>query len=450
MYKYKKIISILLLFAIAFSCLHTISFADEETSSSYSIDNFCGSAFSGSGSGFIHYYVDTEENGEKYREGEACFFQLGSLPFDPHISTKDGEILYDNQYKMMFRVSVDGETLYEGSDVSLVDNKYMLYLDTTNENEVGKNPLDNYRDKNVKFETILVDENDNIVSSNTITNTTNSYAFNSQSIGKGNSIFNTIGDILFSPLNLALRVLEIIFTQLLISLGDGVLLLTSSAVGEKLTLETILFGDVNKISLDFWGNGQSQGYMASTLGKVIEDWYNVFSIIAISIFLMMLLIIGIKAVWSSTGTGKAKYKILIKDWIIGVALLFLFPYAMKVMVDFNGALVTSLAPKQNNSTSLNNYSILSAMIGTDKFVENWTGKSDPDPENDSFMYIRSLAGKQKRIPLAIVYLIMVFQLIIIVFVYYKRAFMVAFLITIFPLVTISYTLDKLRWRSNTY
>ena len=41
-----------------------------------------------------------------------------------------------------------------------------------------------------------------------------------------------------------------------------------------------------------------------------------------------------------------------------------------------------------------------------------TGQAEPD-KSDSMMYIRYLAGKQGRIPLAMVYLIMVFQVIVI-------------------------------------
>ena len=491
MYKYRRIISILLLFATFFSCLPFAVYANvtdaEERNKLKDLFDQCATIDGDkyNQTDFYHYYYDNAEGEESWREAELCFYRLPTAYlYDTWRQTfeydsEERALIYTDrtthtsaenidQYKVNFRIIVDGEVLYSGNKVVIVDDKadnICLLLEAENDFVVGKNPLDKYEDKPMEMQFYLTDKHGNVAAIDGLTDDEGLYSVSipngfssSKSVNLGEnqnkSLLEKIIDVINAPLDFALRLLENLFASLLLAVGDGILLLTSSAVGQKLTLEAILFGDVEKLSLNFWNNNGNGGVI-NTLSDTVKQWYNVFSIISIAIFLMMLLIIGIKIAYSSTGAGRAKYQVLIKDWIIGIALLFLFPYAMKIMIDFNSSLVESVGKIQTGDTvqaeKLSNvtYNSLRGMLGTNGFVKSWTGKAKLE-QKDGFMYVRYLAGVQKRIPLAIVYLIMVFQLIIITFVYYKRAFMVAFLITIFPLVTIAYTLDKLRRRSNTY
>ena len=59
------------------------------------------------------------------------------------------------------------------------------------------------------------------------------------------------------------------------------------------------------------------------------------------------------------------------------------------------------------------------------------------------MKTRVLSQKLNKIILTVVYFILIGQTYVLLFAYYKRAFMIAFLITIFPLVAMSYAIDKL-------
>ncbi len=272
---------------------------------------------------------------------------------------------------------------------------------------------------------------------------------NEKDISKNKSFLSDLIGWIFSPIEKALRLLEEIFTGLLLSVGDGILVQLSNAVGEQVTIDRVVFGEIEKVSIDFWG--EDSGYMAKNMGNLIVTWYNTFTAIATSVYLTVLLAIGVKILYSSTGSGKAKYQMLLVDWVVGVALLFFFPSVMRVAIDANTGLVRSIKDGLGTEISAKKDPVDEAKIlsffGTNNFVKEMTGEENP-PRSESMMYVRNLAGSKGRIPLAIVYLIMVFQTIIILFVYYKRAFMTAFLIIIFPLVAMTYTMDKLRWWSN--
>lgn len=64
-------------------------------------------------------------------------------------------------------------------------------------------------------------------------------------------------------------------------------------------------------------------------------------------------------------------------------------------------------------------------------------------QTDLMTVMRSYAGQYERIIFAVVWLLLIFQMIAMVFIYYKRIFVIAILITIFPLIMIFYCIDKM-------
>ena len=177
---------------------------------------------------------------------------------------------------------------------------------------------------------------------------------------------------------------------------------------------------------------------------------------AVLVYLTALLIVGIKIVFASTGDSKAKYKDVFQAWVTGVMLLCLFPYVMKYTVKLNNVLVEMI----NTDLSANNANpdptpIITPDIldnASDSFGEaNYTTSisgspfvaSEADAKKDMMLYIRELACNLGKMSLTFVYFVMLGELIVILFVYYKRVFMMAFLITIFPLIVIMYIVEKL-------
>lgn len=233
-----------------------------------------------------------------------------------------------------------------------------------------------------------------------------------------------------------------IINELLIGIANSIHKLVNFAVGidegEYLTVYDVIFGDFEKLSINFWGDASSQignnhqsnanshgddgmidNAPSTTLKRIVEYWYGAFRGIAIVVYLVMLLYIGIKILLSSTAGRAQKYKDMFTSWIVGIILLVFFPYAMKYIVLINDVFVETIDQDILDNVTDNEF------VGTDTMIK-----------------IKNQAEKESNIALTVVYIVMLGQLIVLVGVYYKRAFTMAFLITIFPVVTILYIWEK--------
>ncbi|MBO5143444.1 MAG: hypothetical protein J6C46_10750, partial [Clostridia bacterium] len=119
---------------------------------------------------------------------------------------------------------------------------------------------------------------------------------------------------------------------------------------------------------------------------------------------------------SSTTKSGEKYKDMLTSWLLGIVILCFYHYVMRYTVIINDTFVQ--------------------MVDEGSNIES-TGSS-----NDAMLEIRNKAGTENNIALTIVYIIMLGQLIVLLGVYYKRIFMMAFLITIFPVVATLFIWEK--------
>lgn len=239
-------------------------------------------------------------------------------------------------------------------------------------------------------------------------------------------------------------VLTEIFNSLLLLIADGIKALINLAVGEDVTIYKIIFGKIDKFTINFWEvtnptpvAPEEEGLLggetpenkgvnspSSTLATVVMYWFNEFRGIAIAVYLVMLLYIGIRILLSSTGKSGQKYKEMLTSWLVGIVILMFYPYVMKYTVIINDLLIEMMDPKATQG-------------------EVMTSFGDDDYSNiDAMKRIRDDAEKKNDIALTIIYIIMLGQLIVLIGVYYKRVFMMAFLITIFPVVAGMYIWEK--------
>lgn len=192
--------------------------------------------------------------------------------------------------------------------------------------------------------------------------------------------------------------------------------------------------------------------------SVINTWYRNFMLIAIVAYLAILLYMGIRIVLNSTAANKAMYKELFAHWVAGVVILFTFPTVIRYAIKINSAFVEMIESVMIDELGLVNDVDSSVIIGeytapddtSEIYDENNRTQEvsdlikNPFDENDTgYMAIMARrAHNTQRLSYAFVYLIMAFQLMIILIMYYKRLFMVVFLIVLFPLVMIAHLLEK--------
>lgn len=253
-------------------------------------------------------------------------------------------------------------------------------------------------------------------------------------------------------------------SKIIVSFGDGIVHIMARATGEVVTIDKLVFNKVDKVSIDYWNYTNSNATEISTpiknyMAIPVQKWYKVFNRIAVMVYMIVLVYIGIAVMLSSTGEKRARYKELTMTWVIGIAILFMFPYVMKYIIKLNDAL-TNMIANVSTSFGFTQQEGTGGDLGQLGFLDVAFEYGKPEfskhlgNSKDIITFTRNVAigvkddgsGNKKtnaNIALALVYDVLIGQTLVILIMYYKRAFMMAFLIVIFPLVAMSYVIDKI-------
>lgn len=191
----------------------------------------------------------------------------------------------------------------------------------------------------------------------------------------------------------------------------------------KLTPDDIIFSganganDIDLVSINFFGNNDG---VTKTVSEGIAKWYFALRNLAIIVSLVVLIYVGIRMAISSVASEKAKYKQMLKDWAIGFAMLFVLHYLMIAVIALNREFVT-LIKGMGDSANAGNISNL-VETAEDKI---WSP------------YFTTGNGA------LLVYAIIIGITIAFFIQYVRRFFTVGFLIAISPLITVTYSIDKM-------
>ena len=220
-----------------------------------------------------------------------------------------------------------------------------------------------------------------------------------------------VGIILYVPKLLIYAICKIIYVILSA--------LVTSGTDTKVTPDNIIFAgtdgvpEMDLVTINFFDN-----VSGSTLKSGIASWYASLRSLAIIASLAVLIYVGIRMAISSVAETKAKYKNMLKDWAMGFVMLFVLHYLMVLVVAVNNEL-TGLIHKMTDSSG--NLSDLADQAGlavfSPYFIKGW----------GALIVYGIIAG------ISIAYFVM----------YVKRFFTVGFLITISPLITVTYSIDKM-------
>lgn len=191
-----------------------------------------------------------------------------------------------------------------------------------------------------------------------------------------------------------------------------------------LTLEDIFFHNVNGkipiIDINFFKDRDGKDNIIMKLKNNIAGWYYAIRNLAIIISLLVLIYIGIRMAISTVAEDKAKYKNMLTDWIVGFITIFLLHYIIIATIYVNEALVGALKPSGDEGIFGANYFrdiVTIATMATTPFITGFAA--------------------------TIVYFFMTGLIFMYLFTYIKRMLTVAFLIIIAPIITVTYSIDKI-------
>lgn len=157
-----------------------------------------------------------------------------------------------------------------------------------------------------------------------------------------------------------------------------------------------------------------------TIRENIAIWYYALRNLSIGILLVMLIYVGIRMAISTVAADEAKYKKMLKDWVVSFVLVFLMQYIIAFTINANNGLVQVMDSARQNVTSSSFGNILDSFAGRALGISFVTG-----------------------LGASIIFCILVGMTASFLIFYIKRMLTVGFLIIISPIVTITYSIDKM-------
>lgn len=251
---------------------------------------------------------------------------------------------------------------------------------------------------------------------------------------------------------------EKVISWLIRLLGEGLNFIISKIAGEPLSIDKLVFDQYSKTNLSIFKSDykyyQSKENPTGTNTlfvvdgnnsiNVLNDVFNLFRNIAIVVYMVILVYMGLRIlIMTANAQKKAKYKELIFDWIKGIVILFFFPYVIRYTVLLNHAFVTYLYKNIGDDSNLQGAVINSSNLELNQINEFKVSSGNNSGTENYMTQMYNTATSSRRISDAICWVIMLIQVIQFLIVYMKRLLTVIFLIAIFPLVTISYAVDKI-------
>ncbi len=198
--------------------------------------------------------------------------------------------------------------------------------------------------------------------------------------------------------------------------------LTAENIG-KLEDEGYTLGQKEKIEQAAAGGLEAQGNSAAILSKTISKWYVAIRNIALTGLLIVLVYIGIRIVISSTAEEQAKYKIMIKNWVMAIVLIAFMHFLMMTIL----SIIETIAE----------------VLGTSSMYNATEG-------DQLFNTIREKAGDWTyqdpltRMGYTLIYVVLTMYTIMFTVRYLKRVIYMAFLTVIAPMVALTYPIDKIK------
>lgn len=202
-------------------------------------------------------------------------------------------------------------------------------------------------------------------------------------------------------------------------IGKVLSMLMNGLSGENITIFNVLFNKVNLTGINFFET--ATGNNAGTINAIRENvavWYVSIRNLAAMILTLILIYVAIRMAISTVAEEKAKYKNMLIDWLTSLCLLFVLHYIMIIVINVNNALVNVLTPnlEGDNLASIGG-ELASKAVFTISFAQG--------------------VGN------AIAYMMLIGMSFIYFFAYVKRMITLAFLIIISPLITVTYSIDKM-------
>ncbi len=254
---------------------------------------------------------------------------------------------------------------------------------------------------------------------------------------------------------------ELAITDMSLAVGDFIMEYLTFLLKDEVTVQKIIYNQVDALNANFFTNSTNASEAPATeiIREMVNTWYDFLGKLVIIIYMIALIVVGLRTILGGVN-AKAQAQELFMKWTMGLAIFFFFPYVMRYSFELNEALLRTMQGQYGGGgTYVGEVSDLRTKdmeLRSPEYVKRGTylltlGSEDAtnayiesankyQEKGDMMRIIRALAGITGRMIYVILWYMMLWQLLVFIFVYYKRYLIIAFLIAIFPVTLIEYVI----------
>lgn len=167
----------------------------------------------------------------------------------------------------------------------------------------------------------------------------------------------------------------------------------------------------------------------SNLRATIAEWYYALRNLALVALLSILVYVAIRMILTTVSQDKAKYKMMFKDWLVALCLLFVMHYIMVGTLNMSDTITKAIGTSGGGVTSSYSTDIKNNIKNAKDYVDT------DDAEVKRFIYM--------ALPQTVIYLAVVIMNIIFIIKYVIRSITIIFLSLLAPITCITYPIDKI-------
>lgn len=194
--------------------------------------------------------------------------------------------------------------------------------------------------------------------------------------------------------------------------------------GKSFSIEKTVFGKIKMFDVNFLYREKNEDPLSGAIKDQVAKYFYITRNISIGLMLLLLIYTGLRMAMTTIASDIAKYKTMIKDWVVSIIILFTLQYFMAGIL-WVGNQALGICE-----------SVMTSMISDDDEYQIETSIFEEATVSTS-------KGWSIVIP-SIVYWLLTYYQIKFFLMYIRRLAMMAFLVTIAPFITVSYALDKAR------
>lgn len=249
----------------------------------------------------------------------------------------------------------------------------------------------------------------------------------------GTSIVGAVTGVIARLINVIVLQIDIIMAQLTYATENG-------ETAYWFTIERCVFNRIPLFDINYFdtyedGEGTykvgdleiAANKSNSQVKTSISGVYYICRFVAMALGLLVLIYIGIRMALSTVATDQAKYKKMLISWVESFIIMFLMLYIMSFIINFGEALTETF------------YNLEQSLIENNEQTDSEI--FEKTVRTQTLNYTFSLSGLKLTF-WSIVYWCLLYMEIKFCWTYMKRFLMVGFLMTISPLITITYSIDK--------